>query len=74
MSVFAAGGNPLWHNNCYDTKPMSRVVETYLVVSSEAIASRFQEEIGQVFQNPGAKPITQADLDHVLALTQEREN
>ncbi len=56
----------------YDTKPMSQVVETYLVVSSEAIASRFQEEIGQVFQNPGAKPITQADLDQVLALKRER--
>jgi phosphatidylserine/phosphatidylglycerophosphate/cardiolipin synthase-like enzyme len=57
----------------YDTKPMSQVVETYLVVSSEAIAGRFQEEIGQVFQNPKAKLITQADLDHVLALKQKRD-
>jgi phosphatidylserine/phosphatidylglycerophosphate/cardiolipin synthase-like enzyme len=57
----------------YDHKPMSQVVETYLVVSSEAIATEFLREIRQVFENPGAKPITQADLDHVLALKQERD-
>jgi phosphatidylserine/phosphatidylglycerophosphate/cardiolipin synthase-like enzyme len=55
----------------YDHKPMSQVIETYLVVSSEAIAREFQREIRQVFQHPGAKPITQTDLDQMLALQQK---